>query len=714
MKTKTFRMLVAGCILLALAAAPLLGQDLSKIKYPPLNPLVMPKVDKVTLDNGMRLYLLPDKSLPVFHVQALINGGSYLEPADKIGLADICGTVLRTGGTSKWTGDQIDELLEGVGGHVETSIDQLNGSASVNVLSEQTDLGLEILSQILRNPAFNQDKIDLAKVEQRTGISRRNDDPAGIARREFFNAIYGKGSVYSRDPEYATIDNITREDLIAFHKALFNPENIQMAIWGDFDEPTLVAKIKQYFGDWPKGSMELPKPPKVDYKFENQVLYAEKTDVNQSNILVGHIGGFITDPDYAARIILNNILGGSFGSRLFNNVRSKEGLAYSAGGAYTANYFYPGVFYNFASTKSETTVKAAKEIITQIKSMQTLPPTPEELKVAKDGYLNSFVFKFENKSDVVMRMMMYDYYGLPQDFLAKQKEAVEKVTAEDVVAAAKKNLHPEALKLVVVGKGSDFGVGLDQMGMGKVDTLDISIPKAVEKKELAITPDNLKKGKEILDKAVAAHGGVASFKKVKSVSSKGTQTIITPRGDMAMSVEELVVFPDKLRQSMSFMGQNFMALRDGAKGWKPGQAPGQLVEKSADDLKEDDQDMARNIIVIFKEADKPSYQAVYDGQGEVGGAAVDFVALVTDKGESICRLGFDAKTSQLVSKSYWGKSMMGDGTMEEVYSGYKTINGLSLPMTAAVSMNGNKMVDVKYDEFVINGPVPADAFAKPQ
>jgi zinc protease len=713
MNNRLFRLIIAGFVLLAVTISPLVGQDLSKLKYPKLNPLVVPKVERITLDNGIRLYLLQDKSLPIFNMQVLINGGSYLEPPGKIGLTDICGDVLRTGGTAKWTGDQIDEMLESVGGSVETSIGLLTGSASVDVLSEQTDLGLEILAEILRRPVFNQDKIDLALVTARSMISRRNDDPSGIGRREFLKAIYGPQSVYARQAEYATVNTITREDLIAFHKAVFNPENIQMAIWGDFDRDAILAKVKQYFGDWAKGGIPLPDPPKVDYKFENKVYLVEKKDVNQSNVYIGHIGGLVTDPDYAARIVMNNILGGSFGSRLFNNVRSKEGLAYSAFGVYSANFKYPGVFYNFASTKSETTEKAAQEIITQIKTMQTLPPNPEEMSVGKDGYLNSFVFKFESKASVVNRLMTYDYYGLPEDFLFKEKDAVEKVTPDNVVAAAKKNLRPEALKVVVVGKSEDFGTTLDKLNMGPVENLDITIPAAVEKKPLAITPDNLKKGKEILDKAVAAHGGVASFKKVKSVSTKGTYTLATPQGDFPLSVEEVNVLPDKARQVITVMGQKLVMIRNGATGWKSN-PKGEIVEQTADEIKEADVDWARNPIQVFRSSDKPEYQAVYDGSGDVNSAPVDFVAVVDKDGKALCRFAFDSKTGLMVSKSYEGKSMKGEGTIDEVFSDFKTVSGLNLPMSSAMTLNGDKLGSVKYDEYVINGTVAADAFNKPQ
>jgi zinc protease len=712
MRTKQKYLLTAVALLLLLALTSL-AQDVTKLKYPALGQLPSPKIETLTLDNGIRLYLLEDRSLPVFNMAVRVNGGSYLEPADKVGLASLCGDLLRSGGTQKWTGDQLDSLLEGIGGQVESSIGLSSGSASVNVLSDYTDLGIEALAQILRYPVFNQDKIDLAKVGERSGIARRNDEAAGIARREFAKIIYGKESVYAREPEYATIDAVKRDDLVAFHKAILHPENVQMAIWGDFDRAAIVDKIKKYFGDWEKGNIPIPPLPKVEYQWRNQVYYVNKADVNQSTVFVGHIGGLLQDADYPARIVMNNILGASFGSRLFNAVRSKEGLAYSAGGSYTANISYPGVFRASTSTKSETTVKALLEVINQIRGMQTIPPTPQEMSLGKDSYLNSFVFNFDEQAKVVNRLMNYDFFGLPTDFLQKQYEAVQKVTAADVVAAAKKNLHPDSLVVLVVGKGADFDQPLDKIGRGKVDTIDITIPSAEVKQELSITPENLAKGKQLLDKVIKAHGTMVNFKKVKSAAFKGTYTVTTPQGDMGIGIEGLQVLPDKMRQTMNVFGRNMYSICDGKTGWKTDRT-GQVVAMTDDDIKKDGEERLKSLLVILCTSDKPAYQAVYDGSGDFGGAKVDWVAIVGTDKQPLCRLAVNSQSGQLVGRTYWGEAPTGAGTVEEIYSDLKPVSGILLPMSTVHSMNGKRVATVQFTTYTINAPIPPDAFQKPK
>ncbi|MCP4584194.1 MAG: insulinase family protein [candidate division Zixibacteria bacterium] len=697
---------------LVIGTATGLAQDIDKLEFPPLSKLKIPKVEKVTLDNGIRLYLIEDRSLPTFEASIRVNCGGYLEPIEKIGLAGICGTVMRTGGTSKWSGDELDELLEGIGGSVESSIGNLSGGASISVLSDYTDLGLEVLAEVLRRPVFNEDKIELAKIQARTGISRRNDEPFPIIVREFRKLIYGADSPYGRHTEYATLNAISRDDLIEFHKTFYHPQNVQISIWGDFKKKDVVKKIKKYFGDWLKTRMEVPPPPKVDYKFENQVYYVEKKDLPQSYIFLGHIGGYVLDDDYADRIVMNSILGESFGSRLMDNVRTKEGLAYATGGRYSAHIEYPGIFYAYASTKSASTVKAIREMVKQIKSMHTDPPTAIEMRKGKDGFLNSFVFNFDSKSEVVGRLMNYDFHGLPEDLIFKQKEGVEKVTGDDVVAAAMKNLKPDALRIVVLGNAEDFDFPLTELGMGDIVEVDITIPSGEEKTDLAITPENIDKGKQLIAKAVNAHGGLDNFKKINSISRKRTFALTTPQGEFSFTVESLEVLPDKSRAIINMMGREMYDIRNGDSGWKSNQM-GELVAKTDEDIQGDIKKMARNNLTIFKTSDNPAYQAVYDGNGKVDGVQVEYATLLDEAGETICRIGFNSDDGSLISKSYWGESPLGEGTIEETFDNFSEIEGVRLPMIVNQSLNGQHILKTEVTEFIINPEIPDNAFDKP-
>jgi predicted Zn-dependent peptidase len=450
------------------------ARDYAKLKYPRLQDIQVPQVERVTLANGMRLFLLEDHELPLVSVSVRIRTGSVHEPAEKVGLASITGEVMRTGGTTAKTGDQIDEELESVAASVETGIGLNSGSASMSVLKQDLDTGLAVLADVLMNPAFAQDKIELAKMQYRSMISRRNDDVGQIAGREFSKLIYGPASVYARQEEYATIDAISRDDLIAFHKKFYGPNNAMLAVWGDFDAKQMTEKIEKAFEGWQKVDLDLPRTPQVEYEFRKTVNVIAKDDVNQSNIYLGHIGGLMSDPDYFALIVMNRILGGGFTGRLFKNVRSREGLAYSVFGAYSANFEYPGEFYVGCQTKSESTVYAIRAMLKEVQKMQEAEVTDEELALAKDSFLNSFVFNFDSKGEIVNRLMTYEYFGYPEDFLQKTKESVEKVTKADVLRVARKHLKPDKVQILAVGRPQDFDQPLSELG--PVNEIDITIP----------------------------------------------------------------------------------------------------------------------------------------------------------------------------------------------------------------------------------------------
>jgi zinc protease len=460
-------LLWSGCV-----GAP--ARDYARLKYPKLRDVQVPRVERVTLANGMRLFLLEDHELPLVSISVRIRTGSVYEPAEKVGLASITGEVMRTGGTTTKTGDEIDEELESIAASVETGIGLNSGSASMSVLKADLDTGLAVLADVLMNPAFRQDKIELAKMQHRSAISRRNDYVGEIAGREFEKLIYGPASVYARQTEYDTIDSISRDDLVAFHKKFFGPNNMMLAVWGDFDTKQMIEKIEKAFEGWRKVDLDLPETPQVQYEFRKTVNVVRKDDINQSNIYLGHIGGLMSDPDYFALIVMNRILGGGFTGRLFKNVRSREGLAYSVFGAYSANFEYPGEFYVGCQTKSESTVHAIRAMLREVKKMQESEVTDEELALAKDSFLNSFVFNFDSKGEIVNRLMTYDYFGYPADFLQKTKENVEKVTKADVLRVARKHLKPDKVQILAVGRPDDFDEPLSVLG--PVNEIDITIP----------------------------------------------------------------------------------------------------------------------------------------------------------------------------------------------------------------------------------------------
>lgn len=462
----------------AAAAAPAAVPPASwkDLKFPPLPEIHMPRIEEATLANGMKVYLLENHELPLVRGSALIRTGNLFDPPDKVGLASVTGETIRSGGTSKLTGDQIDVQLEDIAASVESAIDESYGSVRFSTLRDRTDEVLGIFHDVLTDPAFREDKIALWKSQAHSGIERRNDEAMGVTAREFPDIVYGRNNSYGWMMEHSSVSNIKREDIVAFYKRYYFPANIILTVQGDFSAPEMKAKIEKLFGSWNVTQPPVPAFPKVSNQAKPGVYLATKTDVTQTSFALGHLGGMVSDKDYPALQVMADILGGGFHSRLFRQVRSKLGYAYDVGAGWGASYDHPGLFEIEGSTKSPTTVDTLKAVQAEVRKIRAEEVTDEELKSAKDTVLNGFVFNFDTPSKTLNRLVTYRYFGYPDDFIFQYQKAVEKVTREDVLRVAKQYVDPSKFVIVVTGNPKDFGTPLSALELPVTD-IDLTIPQ---------------------------------------------------------------------------------------------------------------------------------------------------------------------------------------------------------------------------------------------
>ena len=661
-----------------------------KFDFPKLNDIKMPKIEEKVLNNGMKLYLVEDQNYPTINMRAMIRTGSVFEPAEKIGLASITGSVLRTGGTKSMTGDEIDKKLETMAASIEGGIGSGSGFLSVSMLKENLDEVLSVFADIVMNPVFDQEKIGLEKVQHRSGISRRNDDIGGITSREFNKLIYGADSPYARQAEYETIDAITRDDLIAFYKKFLHPNNIMMTVWGDFKTKDMVKKLDQAFANWQSKKVDIPPLPKVDYQFDYTVNYIDKPDVNQSNIMLGHIGGLRSNPDYAALSVMNRIL--SF-DRMFKTIRTNEGLAYSVWGSYGSGYKVPGVFSAGAQTKSQSTVYAIELMIKEMKKMMAEEVTDDELKKAKDNFLNTYVFNFDSKAKIVNRMMRLAYYDYPLDFSDKFIKQVENVTQADILRVAKKYLQPDKVQILVVGKKDDFDKPLSSLG--KVNEIDISIPEPkVETPEA--TPETLAKGKKVFEKALAAMGDLETIKNVKNFTTKMSLTQVTPMGEMAMDGVMTIQHPDKMQMKLNTPGGEVLMVINGEKGSM--QHPGGKMPLPEQQRKPLIESVKRNPIYIAQHLDDYKIQFVGDAKfGE--NKAIDI--FLTESNLTF-HMYLNTETMLPLGTSYQEITQQGPAMVEEFDSDYKLVDGIKVPHKSVGIADGKKQSEIVVKEMKFN------------
>ncbi len=455
------------------AQSPTQAQPWKKIPIPPLPEFHPQQPKRIQLANGAIIFLQEDHELPFINGFVEMHGGSRDVPDSKAGLIDLYGEAWRTSGTAAHTGDQLDDILEAKAAKVETGGDIDSTEVSWSSFRGDFDQVFGIATDLLEHPKFNDGKLMLAKQQEATSIVRRNDDPGGIAAREAAKLVYGAKSPYGRVPEIATVMSVTTADLQQFHDRTVMPNNMIIGIEGDFDAKAMEAKLRQAFGSLPKGSPLAPWHGTFPGP-QPGVYSVDKADVNQSNIWLVGLGTERSNPDFYALSVMNEVFSGGFGSRLFQNVRTKLGLAYSVDGGYGASYDHPGMFYVVAATKSQSTVEATNAMLAQIRDLKTQPFTEEELRSAKDQVLNSFVFHYDSKDKILAEQAKLEFYGYPADFVEKYRDAVEKVSTADLERVAKKYIDPSKLAILVVGNQAQFLTPLSTVG--PVHSVDITIP----------------------------------------------------------------------------------------------------------------------------------------------------------------------------------------------------------------------------------------------
>jgi zinc protease len=453
-------------------------KDHREIKTPPLRKFSMPQPKRIQLANGMVIFLQEDHELPLVRGNALIRGGARDTPAVKAGMASIYGSAWRTGGTEKQTGDQLDQFLESRAASVETGSGVDSSGVSMSILKGDFDAVFPIWVDVLRGPAFREDKIELAKTQARTGIARRNDEPGGIIGREAGKLGYGPDSPYARQSEYATVRSITRDDLIAFHKSTVHPNNIILSFIGDFDSAKLEKKLRDTFSSWMRGP-QVAKPDANLQTAKAGVYFIAKDNVTQANIAMVHAGTTRNNPDYHALVVMNEIFSGGFSGRLMQTLRSQRGLTYGVGGGVGTPWDYPGLFRVQMATKSETTLEAIDAMRGEVRRLINDPVTAAELSLAKESILNAYVFTMDTRDKALGQRVLLELYGFPADYFEKYPSLIEKVTAEDVQRVARKYVHPDALAVLVVGNESAFEKPLSTLG--PVTPIDITIPPPTAK-----------------------------------------------------------------------------------------------------------------------------------------------------------------------------------------------------------------------------------------
>ncbi|MGA8286825.1 MAG: pitrilysin family protein [Candidatus Sulfotelmatobacter sp.] len=679
-----------------------------QIPIPPLPAFHPQQPKRIELSNGMVIFLQEDHELPLIDGSARIRGGSRDEPANKVGLVDIFGEVWRTGGTKTQTGDQLDDFLEVRAAKVETGGGSDSTTIGLSCLKGDFDDVFKVFADLLQNPEFRADKLDLAQKQAQDSISRRNDEVGEIAARESAKLAYGADNPYAREPEYATVAAVTRQDLIDWHHTYVHPNNVILGISGDFDAAAMEAKLRAAFESWPKGP-ELPKDDIQYHPAKPGYYLIPKEDVNQSNIRMVTLGITRNNPDYYAITVFNEAFGGGFSSRLFNDIRTRRGLAYHVGGGIGANFGHPGIQDFSMGTKSQSTIESIRALDEDIDDLAKKPITEEEIKHAKDAILNAFIFRLDSPDKVLSERLTYEFYGYPSDWLDKFPAEIQKVTAADVNRVAAKYVHRDQLAVLVVGNTKEFDKPLSSLGAVKEIDITIPPPPGAKEEENAKPTASNEEGKALAAKVVAAMGGETKLAAIKSVKAELTVTQKTPQGEFPIQMETVIVYPDHLHAEMQTPNGtvNIVVTPDAAFMAIPGQG---LRDFPASQKAESLEQIKRDPIFIASHAKDPNVFFRAGGTEKVGDVDARIVD-VNAAGVAI-RWFVDPQTGHILKETYrtlsQGQPAQGETDMED----WKSVNGLNIPFVRQNKQNGQDSSKSEYTSLEINPAVDPKLFEK--
>jgi len=681
--------------------------DPKNAPIPTLNPIKKVEPERSVMPNGMVVFLLEDHTLPVVRSEFYVKATPLWEPADKVGLASITGDVMRSGGSAAKPGDWLDDRLAAIGASVNTNIGADFAGGSFRCLSDNTAEVVGLLAEVMRRPAFPDDKIELSKVGLRRQIAGRNDELFELLRRTAGWAVYGKDSPYARVPEYATVEAVTRNDCVKLHAQCFAPNRTVVVVYGDFDRAAMKKLLAANFGDWKKDERALPAPPAVAERGAKRVMFAPKDDVTQSGIVLTHPGHRADNPDYADMQVLEQALGGGFQSRLFNKIRTIRGLAYATGATAGDGYFRPGIFLAFSLTRNDSVMAALDLLRAEVERITREPVAPEELRMARESVENSFVFNFERPSSVAFRAGFFELAGYPQDFLQKYQEALHKVTAQSMLEAAKRQIEPDKLVTVIVGKEKEFDRPLDSLGQ-QLERVDITIPPPPAKAKVGpATPAALAKGQQWLKRAAELAGGSAAWASVKSVGVDMKLSVSMQGQSISLDMSQSSVFPDHQltvqKTPMGEMSQGF----DGTTGWAKGM--GQIRDNpgAADEVK---QEFEHSLFRMFGHPEELKIQALDEPQ------TLDAVAYsVAFVKSDVVRdwMVYFAPDGRLARMEYQAQGRQGPAKHTELFADWRAVGSIQYPYSLKLLMDDKPMMEATVADARLNQAFEDSIFKKP-
>lgn len=674
-------------------------RGLDKLKYPELRKFSLPQIEKFNLENGIKLRLIKNEKLPLIDLYIMFKGGDVYDPGNKVGIGEITAQLLRIGGTEKLSPTQIDQFLDSKG--INLSFTSTNDFFYVYIscLQETLQEAIAIFSEILKKPAFDKEKLEELKTKNASAISRRNDQPGPINSREFHKLIYGDSSPFAVIQEYEHLDNISKKDISKYHQRFFTPDNMLIGITGPIEMSNLIELFKKYLGSWQAKSSIPPYPRVKSQKHDFKVAFAEKSNLTQSYLSIGHLGIEENLKEKAKIMVFNAIFSQGFDSRLNTRVRTKMGLTYGIGGGIISQLLYPGKTYFSTFTKSKSTIKAIKAIFEEMKLIREEEVSEQELKDAKNFFINSHVFKYSSPEKILFNELKRELYNLPEGYSEKIIKDIENVTGNDIKYVAQTYLHPEKMIIFILGKENDLDAPLTVLG--KVKKIDITIPSPPIKEKIPeATPEMLAKGRNIINNLMKKNYQI--YRNLQSLQTKYDAKLTTPQGTFQATASTISLFPDKSCTETTIMGMKITRIINGNRGII--NQMGKEMSLSKDQIERERFSSFYRIFNQQKEYDfqylpeqtikDKKYQVVYvfDNQG-------NWLKLYIN--QKMARIEITEKIEDILGQS---------GVARTILSDFKKVKGTIFAFSRETYIKNKKIIEISIKEIQVNPKINPGIF----
>ena len=471
MKRAIIAVLVASAVTTAVAQKPDRG------KPPAIGPapsLKLPAIQKHKLSNGLNVWIVEHHEVPLAQINLIVRSGSAADPIGKFGVGSLAAAMLDEGAGTRSALDLAD-ALEFLGANLSTTSSFDYSAVRMSVPVSKLADALPLMADVSLRPTFPEAELDRLRKERLTNLLQARDNPGALIGIAFPRIVYGPTHRYgtSANGLPPAIESMTVADLRAFYNAHYRPDNATLLVVGDVAPSAILAQLEKTFGGWKSSAIaplvaEVPNAPQLKSR---EIYLVDKPEAAQSQIRIGWVGVPRSTPDYAGLQVLNTILGGSFTSRLNDNLRERNGYAYGANSIFDTR-LAAGPFFATAGVQSDKTSEALKEFFTELNGI--LEPVPaEELNKAKNYVALGFPGEFETTGDMARKLEELVAYNLPDDTFTTFVAAVSKVTAGDLQRLAARYIQPDKMAVVIVGDRKTIEGPIRQLNLGPVNIVSI-------------------------------------------------------------------------------------------------------------------------------------------------------------------------------------------------------------------------------------------------